>query len=148
MEFVSLDLAAHTLSSLIIGLLFWKVFGQKSTRSLLFCLFFAFLTGLFIDVDHLFDYFHAYGFVLDIHLFFAAKYFAQTGYNFVFFHGFEYVIILGVSACCTKRKETKLYLSILAVSLFIHLLIDMYLAGISFQEYFILYRLLHGFHGM
>lgn len=148
MELVSLDLLAHTCCSLFIGIIFWKLFGEQKKQSLFFCLFFAFLNGLFIDVDHFFDYFHAYGFVWNMQDFFAAKYFAQTGYNFVFFHGFEYVMLLAFSAYFIKNKNAKLYLIILATSLFIHLMIDIFVAGVMPHEYFILYRLAHGFHGM
>lgn len=148
MNLIALDLLAHTLSSITIGILFWQLISDRKKKTLFWCVFYAFLTGLFVDVDHLVDYFHAYGFIWNMQLFFQAKYFAQTGYNFVPLHGFEYVLILGFITHFIKDKNKKLYIMILASSLFIHLCIDIFIGGVPSEEYFILFRLWHGFHSM
>jgi len=54
----------HELTHLILSLLsgfFASKFTAKKNKYLLVYLFFGILAGLFIDLDHLFDYFLAFG---------------------------------------------------------------------------------------
>lgn len=138
-----IDIAAHFIFSLVIGFIFWKIFEGKNKKILVWCLFFALLSGFFVDIDHLFDYYKTYGFVWNFQLFLAEDYFVKTDY--VLFHGFEYVFILGIIAFFVENKIKRLFFMISAVSLFIHLVIDIVFSESSIQTYFIIYRLLHNF---
>jgi hypothetical protein len=140
-----LDITAHFVLSSLLGFGFWLFFDGKDKRRLLYCLGFALLSGFLVDLDHFFDYFMAYGFVWNFSHFIHEDFFNASGHNYVFFHAFEYVILLGLSAFLAKKKWTKIYLSILAVSLLGHLFIDIYLAGATIRSYFIIYRILTGF---
>ncbi|HSW96384.1 MAG TPA: hypothetical protein VLF89_01010 [Candidatus Saccharimonadales bacterium] len=137
------DIIAHFIFSLLIGFTFWKIFEGKQKKILFLCLFFSLLSGFFIDVDHLFDYYKMYGFSWNFQLFIAEDYFTKT--NYVLFHGYEYVFILGLIAFFVENRIKRLFFTILAASLFIHLVIDIIIAQSPIQNYFIIYRLLHGF---
>lgn len=138
-----IDIVAHFIFSIIIGFTFWKLFEGKQLRILAWCIFFSLLSGFFIDLDHLFDYYNMYGTHWNLDLFIAEDYFTKT--NYVIFHGFEYVAILGLFAFFVDNKIRKLFFMILAASMFAHLLIDIVLANAPIRSYFFIYRLVNGF---
>jgi hypothetical protein len=140
------DVTFHFFLSLAVGFLLWKAFDGKRRRTLILSLCFALLSGLFIDVDHLFDYYVVYGFAWNFQRFMSTDYFDKSGKNYVFFHGFEYVFILGIIAFFLKNKEKKLFFTVLATSMFVHLFTDILLFSIPVKNYFIIYRILTGFN--
>ena len=50
--------------------------------------------GVFIDLDHLFDYVVAFGFHWDIDNFLNGSHFKLNGKVYVPFHAYEYVLLL------------------------------------------------------
>lgn len=142
-----IDLAAHFVASLLTGFFFWVVFARENKKILLWCLFFGLLTGLFVDLDHLFDYFVAYGGHWNFQHFIHEDYLNLSGYNynFVFLHDFELVFLLGLIAIFLKNKEKRIFFGIMATSLFLHLTIDIVIGSGGARNYFLIYRILTGF---
>jgi len=138
-----IDIFSHVIISLLVGFSFWYFFDKKNSQVLITSLFFALLSGVFVDLDHLFDYVMAYGFQWDLQKFFAEDYF--TIHNYVLFHGFEYVFLFGLLTAFTDSKTKKLYYMILATSLFLHLAVDIVISGSEVKNYFLIYRILTGF---
>lgn len=54
----------------------------------------SFVSGVFIDLDHLIDYFIEYGFSLNVKNFFHCVYEEKIQRLFQIFHGWEWIVIL------------------------------------------------------
>lgn len=84
----------HLTLSLLAGYIAWKIFYLKNKKNL----FISFLTGLiggfFIDLDHLFDYFLAFGFRFRLDYFLKGYQFLKSDKIYIPLHSFEIVIIL------------------------------------------------------
>jgi hypothetical protein len=99
----------------------------------------CFTYGIFMDLDHLFDFFLATnGISFNIVSFFTMDYFTVNGKVFVPLHGWEYVILYLGIGFIKKYRDISISLSFAIIG---HLLIDHISYGIKFSEYFILYRL-------
>jgi len=94
-----------------------------------------------IDLDHLIDYFLAFGpdFRLD---YFASGYqFLKSGKIYVLFHGVEYVIIALILAALLKNKACKSAFLAVALGLFFHLSADSVANDIPAKSYSLIYRI-------
>lgn len=140
---IIIDLLAHFFISIAIGFFLWYLFDRKNKQTFFLCLFFSLLSGFFIDIDHLFDYGMTYGFVWNFYQFISEDYFSKT--NYVLFHGFEYVFSFALLAFFTGNKTKRLFLLVLASSLFFHLAVDIVVSRASIKSYFLMYRILTGF---
>ncbi len=138
------DIFTHILVSLFIGYGVWKAFGGNK-KTLTICLFLSLVTGILIDVDHLFEYFLAYGINFNYNDFMTGMMFKTLDKTYVVFHGYEYVAILGILILLVKKRTMKMYVTILTLSMLFHIFIDVYFANVSLQQYSILYRFFHGF---
>ena len=134
-----IDLIAHFIASLIIGFSFWIIFSRDNKRILLPCIFFGLLAGFLVDLDHLFDYFMAYGPHWNFQHFIHEDYLNLVGYNynFVFLHDFELVFFFGLIAVFLKNKEKRIFFGIMATSLFLHLTIDIVIGSGGARNYFL-----------
>jgi hypothetical protein len=139
------DIIAHILVSITTGLVFFYFWPKRNLKIFLFTLNLALLGGLWIDFDHLFDYFHYYGWQFNLQDFFKADYFRLSGKNFIPLHAFEYVAILIIIAKMQKEKIKKLSFSLVAVTILLHLLTDIGLFRIPPQNYSIIYRIATNF---
>jgi isoleucyl-tRNA synthetase len=68
----------------------------------------------------------------------------KTGKSYVFFHAYEYVILLFLAVCLVKDKTKKLVLTALTLGMFFHLGVDI-LLGVPFNLYFLTFRILNHF---
>lgn len=141
-----IDIGFHVIVSLALGYFIWRLFGLRDKKNLLISLFFTFLGGVLIDVDHFLDHFLAFGFNFNYDHFINGEYFVRTGNTYIIFHGFEYVILFAILAVFFKNKKIKMIMIALTLGMFSHLLIDTFLFPNPIMGYFILYRLLHGFN--
>jgi len=122
------------LASFIAGIFYWRF---KKIRLVAVIL----AVSMFVDLDHLFDYWHFVG-SLDIRPFFqGVDYFFGSQKVFVLAHSWELVIFL---LFWSWWKKIPL---VLAVSLALagHFLIDQFTYHPSIWGYFLIFRLKHGF---
>lgn len=130
-----LHLLIHLTLSLLAGLLSWRIQG-KSWASLAAALF----TGFFIDLDHIIDYFLAFGFNFNLEYFIHGYQFLKTDKIYVLLHGWEYVIALTGCAFVAKTAKFKGILLGAALGMLVHLSADVVLNRIPFSSYSIIYR--------
>ena len=103
----------------------------------------TFLTGFFIDVDHLVDYFYYAGPRFSLKEFLSLHYVHETGKILTPFHAWEYVLLL-----LWGRRFSQKYATVLlgmAVGLAGHLVWDQISNGASILAYSIIYRILTDF---
>lgn len=144
---IYVDVGAHIIFSLLAGVIAWKLIDPSNKKSLITSLIFTFISGVLIDLDHVIDYFLAYGLHFDYDLFTRLEMFQKTGKIYVFFHAYEYVILLSLAVCLVKDKTKKLVLTALALGMLFHLGVDI-LLGVPFNLYFLTFRILNHFNLM
>ena len=86
------------LTGLVAGCFFWH---YRDWRLIAVAFFF----GIFIDIDHLFDYFVEFGFDFRLWRFFdASEYIKPEGTVYVLFHGWEFIFVFAVVSYLIGRK--------------------------------------------
>ncbi|MFC1608862.1 hypothetical protein ACFL2R_00660 [Patescibacteria group bacterium] len=134
-------LLVHFTLALLVGWVVWKVYG-KPLHSFLG----AVAGGFFIDLDHILDYFFAFGFNLYLSQFFKGMQFLKSDKMYLLFHGWEYVLILIVFVIIVKSRAVKAVLLGLAFGSFVHLCTDIVInEGMSMKGYSIMYRVSNDF---
>ncbi len=87
----------------------------------------SFFVSMFLDADHYIDFLLANNFSnLNPFLVFFTDYFQFSGKVYVLFHGWEYVILLLLLFVWFKSKRCDLYLLVIALAMFGHLLLDQF----------------------
>lgn len=129
----------HFLLCLVIGLLFyWR---YKDLR----LIFFSFLAGFFIDIDHLLDYTYWAGWHFNLNDFFnPSLYVYGTNKVFVLLHGWEYLPVIYLLTKKINRKMPGITY-VLIISYFFHLLFDQFLSAGNIFSYSIIFRILNNF---
>jgi len=131
----------HFLPSLIIGLF---LFCRYQNWLLIpACL----LTGFFIDIDHLFDFWFHYDFGQSLLKMFQSDYFMSSQKVYILFHGWELLFALWwVGGFLNRRLKLQGFQWALCLPYFGHLLIDQF-SGYTLNPlaYFLFYRFLNGF---
>lgn len=133
-------LAIHFISGLIVGFIVWRIW-KKPVLSYLF----AILGSVFVDLDHLIDYFIAFGWNFKLEYFLKGYQFLENGKIYVLFHGWEYVVILAVLVVILKSKTAKSVVLALALGLFLHISVDVVLNDMPIKSYSIIYRVKNDF---
>jgi hypothetical protein len=116
------------------------------TRSFFKAALFSF-AGIFIDLDHIFDYVRNWGWkIVSLREFLIIFYTLRLKKVYVFFHSYELFIVLGLLLWYFKTD----WGWILFLSLTIHLLMDQIYYLIAFKKssplfYFLTYRISKGF---
>ncbi|MEK9151268.1 MAG: hypothetical protein AAB547_01410 [Patescibacteria group bacterium] len=135
-----LHLLFHVLTAFFVGYIVWRFWRRP-----LISFGAAILGAVLIDLDHLIDYYIAFGPHFDMLSFIHGEQFAKNDKIYVLFHGWEYVILLLAVAWLIK-SNIKLKVAVLALSLgaFFHLLIDVNVnRGMTVRSYSIAYRTFH-----
>ena len=140
-----IDVGLHIFFSGLSGFIAWRIFGLSNKKSLVFSILFALLSGVFIDLDHFIDHFLSFGFHFNYDYSIRGEYFIRTGKTYIVFHGFEYVIILGMISVFLQDKKKKMIFTALTMAMFFHLIVDVLLFSIPIKNYFILFRIFHDF---
>lgn len=133
-------LAIHFISGLIAGFIVWRIWKKPVLSYLL-----AILSSVFVDLDHLIDYFIAFGWNFKLDYFLRGYQFLENGKIYVLFHGWEYVAILVVLVVVLKSKTAKSVILALALGLFFHISADVFLNDIPVKSYSIVYRIRNNF---
>ena len=108
-----------------------------------------FITGLiatiFLDLDHLIDYFLHNGIRFSLSEFLTGQNFMESGKAYVIFHGWEFVLIIIVAYILIKKQNTKNFLLSIIIGLTAHLFFDSVANGMGRYFYFISYRIATSF---
>ncbi|KKP29986.1 MAG: hypothetical protein UR15_C0007G0002 [Parcubacteria group bacterium GW2011_GWA2_31_28] len=130
----------HLTLSLFVGLIIWKISGSVYVISA------ALMGGFFIDLDHLLDYFLAFGTKFNLTYFLKGYSFLKTDKIYVIFHSWELIIFLFFTILFFINFITlRALLFSFSLSLFLHLSVDVFTNNMKAQSYFLLYRLFNKF---
>lgn len=132
---------SHILLSVIVGLIMYKRY-----KKLLLSFLAALIGGFFVDLDHLIDYWLAFGWDFNLKYFLKGYQFLVSDKIYVPLHGWEWVIVLPAISFVLKRYTIIAALCLaFAFGLATHLVIDTFVNDMKPQSYFISYRILHKF---
>lgn len=135
-----IHLLIHASLALLIGYLLGLYFGRP-----VLMIFVSLLTGFFIDIDHLLEYL-LYFRAFNLNSFLASQHLIESGQVFLYFHAWEYVILLLILALIFHRRYLiKAVLITAALSMFVHLVSDCFINSMPFKYYSIIYRAKHNF---
>jgi len=137
---MNLTFLEHELVHIVLTLLAISIFYLRYKS--LWSIVMGILGGILVDIDHLFDYFRFSGFKLNFHQIVSSSYFTDSGKVFVFFHGWEYVLLFVLSGKIFKKG---FLFYPLAVALFFHLVWDQVSYTANPFAYSIIFRFLHNF---
>lgn len=137
-----LHLTLHILTGVIAGYIVWMVWKNPLP---VFSM--AFIGGVLIDLDHFIDYFLAFGWQFRLEYFLKGYQFLASDKIYIFFHGWEYVILLSAVAWLVKGNvKIKAAVLALALGMFFHLSIDVFTnEGAQLKTYSIIYRAKNNF---
>jgi hypothetical protein len=128
-----LDELTHLTLSILAGGYIAIIYGNG------WAILLAILAGVFVDIDHLFDYLLYKRFRnLNLHEFFPCEFFNDWAKVILPFHGFEYAIILIILAFLYPSSQWWLFA--ISGSLLMHLIYDTISNKPYWPTYFILYR--------
>lgn len=121
----------HTFISLAIAGALFAVFRSISLSAV------TLTTGIFVDIDHGFDYLREYGIRFDLRFFFLS--FNNTLYKRIvlLFHSWELVALLAILSAASDGDPL---ITGVLIGLCSHLLCDQFTNGVSRWGYFIVFR--------
>ena len=128
----------HFSLGLIIGLIGFYIWKDKRL------IWLSLAVSMLIDLDHLVDYWLYLGY-LDFNLreFLSGNYFCASGKLYIFFHGYEYSIVLFFLSLIIKKYRK--YFLVGAIAILAHLFFDLISNNVSFLDYSIIFRIIHNF---
>jgi hypothetical protein len=131
----------HLLITVLISFFIWRRF--RDFRLILV----VFLFGIFIDIDHWFDYFAHFGLTVNFKNFFnVASYAHQSGKVYIPFHGWEFIIIFWlIGRWLGKIFKMKGMEWAITISYLAHLLWDNFSFSHNPLAYSFLFRLVNNF---
>lgn len=131
-----IDLILHVGFTYLAGYIVFKRWHERSSA-----FWGAFIGGILIDLDHLIDYVLTFGPTFDLATFFQGQQFLAANKVYIFFHAWEYVVLVLIATWILKdRVNTRSLLLALCISMLFHLTIDAVLTENRFAAYSILYR--------
>ncbi|MGB2662017.1 MAG: hypothetical protein WBD04_06505 [Candidatus Omnitrophota bacterium] len=127
------DLALHAVFTLLLAWFFYRLTGGWLWPAL------AVLGGIFIDVDHLIDYFLYYGYRFNLKDFIAYNYMA-SGKIYIVFHSIELITVIWIFSLVFSWAIP------LASGMTLHILIDAFFSHRTTPLFlFLIYRWRKGF---
>jgi len=132
----------HVVAYLCVGALvyfFWKKYFTIKNYIL------GFLFTFFIDVDHYIDMLMYDGFSLDIKRFISGEHFRESGKVYIFFHAWEYVLLVFVLFWVFRKSRIAGPLLFIFLGLGVHLIVDIITNNSTFLTYSLFYRILVDF---
>lgn len=102
----------------------------------------SFLAGIFIDLDHIFDFIREHGKPYTVKRFVHICNTCQFDRLFIFLHAWEWFILL---ACLTWATGGDLLLTGVLIGYGHHMLLDALYNGRSIWSYWLIWRWKHGF---
>ena len=129
-------LLIHFSLAILVGYLAGKYF-----RKLWLGITIGFIGGFLIDLDHVLEYFFVYGLNFNLIYFLQGRQFLISDKIQLWFHAWEYVVILLILAYLLKKKNTvKVVLVTLALAIGVHLATDSVINHYPPQFYSLSYR--------
>lgn len=102
--------------------------------------------GFFIDLDHILEYFLVYGPHFNLVYFLEGRQFLSSDKIHIWFHGWEYgLILLGLARLLRRKKYIYVFLIALTFGGLVHLATDCLINQYPPQNYSVLYRYQQGF---
>ena len=138
--FFAFHMSLHFLTGLLAGYIVWKIW-ERPWESFMA----GILGGFLIDLDHLIDYFLAFGWNFRLDYFLNGYQFFKYEKLYIAFHGWEYVFIALILVLILKNKIAKTILLALAFGMFFHLSVDSAIHEIRPKTYFVTHRLKNNF---
>ena len=126
----------HAAISIVVSAVVWLMFRSLAATAA------CFLTGVFMDIDHLIDYVINYGWRFKPRNFFRAFEFECFDNVVVFLHSWEFIAVYLVLLWMIDWKPVALGA---LIGVFVHLLLDHLFNDHSQPAYFLSYRLFHRF---
>jgi hypothetical protein len=102
----------------------------------------SFAAGVFIDIDHVLDYWIQHPFKLDLVHFFATCEEYKLKKTYLFLHSFEFILPLALLVYYTRSP----WLAGMALGWSQHVIFDYFNNFTTTKGYFLIYRALHGFN--
>jgi hypothetical protein len=130
-------LSHHVTSSAVVAGILYLFF--KSWSMTLSC----FLSGIFIDVDHIFDYIREKGFPFKVNDFFKAIYEGELTRWTLVLHSWELLFLLSMIAWLTNWNP---WITGIFIGFGHHLILDKFFNGERLCTYSFLWRWKHNFH--
>lgn len=127
---------AHVVASGVISALvglFFKSFG---------CAAVSFITGVFIDLDHLFDYYISHRFTLNVKRIYCACRMIRFRRLFILLHSYELIALLWIAIYILSLSNIW---KAAAIGLTQHMILDQIANPINKYGYFLTYRLMNRF---
>jgi len=100
------------------------------------------IAGIFIDLDHYFDYIHTHGRPFRIRKLFHVCNNNQFDTIFLFMHGWEWVVLMGMAAWFTDWNP---WITGTFIGIGQHIFFDAFHNGAGFKSYSIIWRWKKGF---
>ena len=123
-------------SALVAGILY---FLFKSWSMSLSC----FLSGIFIDIDHIYDYLREYGFPFRVKDFIHAIYNAKLTRMTLFLHSWEVMLLLSIITWFTNWNPL---MAGILIGFGHHMILDKLYTGVPLRRYSFIYRWKRDFH--
>jgi hypothetical protein len=137
-----LHLSIHLFFAILAGIIIWCIFR----RNLFIALLGGILGGFLIDLDHFIDYFLAFGWNIHLIWFLQGYEFIKLDQIHLFFHAWEYAIILLAMGFLLKSKKSKVLVLSLALGIFFHLSCDVIMnEGLMTKSYSMIYKIKQDF---
>jgi len=138
---LSLHLLIHFSLAILTGYLAGKYFRKLGLGIII-----GFIGGFLIDLDHVLEYFFVYGLNFNLIYFLQGRQFLISDQIQLWFHAWEYVIILLIFAYLFKKRNiVKAVLVTLALAIGVHLATDSIINHYQPQFYSLSYRASLGF---
>lgn len=139
-NFWSHEMVHFALVAVISGFFYWR---YRDWRLILATVLF----GIFIDLDHLFDYFAHFGPTFNLANFFnVSSYMGPAGKIYVPLHGWEFIFLLAILGKILERRfEIKGLMWAIVLVYGTHLLWDHFSINHHPLAYFFTYRFLNNF---
>jgi membrane-bound metal-dependent hydrolase YbcI (DUF457 family) len=135
-----MPLPLHLLIHFVLAVLVGFLIG-KHCKKVELGIIVALAGGFLIDIDHLLEYFLVFGFNFNLEYFLEGREFLVSNQIHLWFHAWEYVILLlSLAWLFKKSKVLETILVVLAFSIFIHLLTDSLINHYQLKYYSIFYR--------
>lgn len=127
---------AHVVTSGIISALVWAYFRSFG------CAAISFLAGVFIDLDHLIDYYTQHKFTLKLKRIYCACRRIRFKRLYLLAHSYELIVALWIAIWAFSLSNAW---KALAIGMTQHLIFDQITNPINTFGYFLTYRILKGF---
>lgn len=121
----------HLASSALVASILYMLF--KSWSMALSC----FLSGIFIDIDHIYDYLREFGLPFRVKDFIHAFYNAKINQVTLFFHSWELLFLILVIAWFTNWNP---WITGILIGFGHHIVLDKLYAGDRLRNYFFIWR--------